>query len=241
MQKKLPNAHHPISDETVNLVEILNSICLMTNSTVIVYDYTKRTIVYAHLSGAVNYTPKYPDKPNVDLQLYLGEYGMKEIEKICYTKDSFMKRLSNDEKQKMVVYGHLNITNDKSIIKDLCISFLGNTIAFTQDEDLRYELFKITITTSEETELKIFNGVTGGCWRHSALSNRWLKMPILQFSAFEKQVMSLSIVGMSSKQIAAKINRPEISVKKAKSRIMQAVNATNMTEASFILSHLKFL
>lgn len=92
MQKKLPNAHHPISDETVNLVEILNSICLMTNSTVIVYDYTKRTIVYAHLSGAVNYTPKYPDKPNVDLQLYLGEYGMKEIEKICYTKDSFMKR-----------------------------------------------------------------------------------------------------------------------------------------------------
>ena len=241
MQKKLPNAHHPISDETVNLVEILNSICLMTNSTVIVYDYTKRTIVYAHLSGAVNYTPKYPDKPNVDLQLYLGEYGMKEIEKICYTKDSFMKRLSNDEKQKMVVYGHLNITNDKSIIKDLCISFLGNTIAFTQDEDLRYELFKITITTSEETELKIFNGVTGECWRHSALSNRWLKMPILQFSAFEKQVMSLSIVGMSSKQIAAKINRPEISVKKAKSRITQAVNATNMTEASFILSHLKFL
>lgn len=241
MQKKLPNAHHPISDETVNLVEILNSICLMTNSTVIVYDYTKRTIVYAHLSGAVNYTPKYPDKPNVDLQLYLGEYGMKEIEKICYTKDSFMKRLSNDEKQKMVVYGHLNITNDKSIIKDLCISFLGNTIAFTQDEDLRYELFKITITTSEETELKIFNGVTGECWRHSALSNRWLKMPILQFSAFEKQVMFLSIIGMSSKQIAAKINRPEISVKKAKSRIMQAVNATNMTEASFILSHLKFL
>lgn len=241
MQKKLPNAHHPISDETVNLVEILNSICLMTNSTVIVYDYTKRTIVYAHLSGAVNYTPKYPDKPNVDLQLYLGEYGMKEIEKICYTKDSFMKRLSNDEKQKMVVYGHLNITNDKSIIKDLYISFLGNTIAFTQDEDLRYELFKITITTSEETELKIFNGVTGECWRHSALSNRWLKMPILQFSAFEKQVMSLSIIGMSSKQKAAKINRPEISVKKAKSRIMQAVNATNMTEASFILSHLKFL
>lgn len=241
MQKKPLNAHHQISDETVNLVEILNSICLMTNSTVIVYDYTKRTIVYAHLSGAVNYTPKYPDKPNVDLQLYLGEYGMKEIEKICYTKDSFMKRLSNDEKQKMVVYGHLNITNDKSIIKDLCISFLGNTIAFTQDEDLRYELFKITITTSEETELKIFNGVTGECWRHSALSNRWLKMPILQFSAFEKQVMSLSIIGMSSKQIAAKINRPEISVKKAKSRIMQAVNATNMTEASFFLSHLKFL
>lgn len=66
-------------------------------------------------------------------------------------------------------------------------------------------------------------------------------MPILKFSEFEKQVISLSIIGMSSKQIAAKINRPEISIKKAKSRIMQAVNATNMTEASFILSHLKFL
>lgn len=84
MQKKLLNAHHQISDETVNLVEILNSICLMTNSTVIVYDYTKRTIVYAHLSGAVNYTPKYPDKPNVDLQLYLRVWDERDRKNMLY-------------------------------------------------------------------------------------------------------------------------------------------------------------
>lgn len=241
MINKIKQACQQISNETVNLVEFLNSISFMTNGSVIVYDYTEKTIVYAHLSGAINYIPQYPDNPNVDLQLYLGEEGMKEIEKTCYYKDDFMKRLSDDEKQKMVVYGSTNITNDKSIIKDLCISYLGSTIAFTQNGNLRYELFKTFASTSENKELKIFNGVTGECWRHSALSNRWLKMPILQFSAFEKQVISLSIIGMSSNQIAAKINRPEISVKKAKSRIMQAVNATNMTEASFILSHLKFL
>ena len=101
MINKIKQACQQISNETVNLVEFLNSISFMTNGSVIVYDYTEKTIVYAHLSGAINYIPQYPDNPNVDLQLYLGEEGMKEIEKTCYYKDDFMKRLSDDEKQKI--------------------------------------------------------------------------------------------------------------------------------------------
>lgn len=171
----------------------------------------------------------------------LGDEGMDHLHRSCFHKNNFMKQLNDEDKRKMVVYGSLHISSEKAIVGGLDISFQGNTIKFTKEGDIHYELFKLYICNCDKKELKIFNGVTGECWQHSTLSNRWLKMRILKFSEFEKQVISLSIIGMSSKQIAAKINRPEISVKKAKSRIMQAVNATNMTEASFILSHLKFL
>lgn len=230
-----------LSDETVNLIDVCNSISLLTNCSTILYDFLNHNIEYVNISNAVNLKIKNMAQSKYECLSMLGDEGMDRLHKSCLYKNNFMKQLSDEDKRKMVVYGSLHISSEKDIVSGLDISFQGNTIKFTKEGDIHYEFFKLYICNCDKKELKIFNGVTGECWQHSTLSNRWLKMPILKFSEFEKQVISLSIIGMSSKQIAAKINRPEISVNGAKSRIMQAVNATNMTEASFILSHLKFL
>lgn len=230
-----------LSDETVNLIDVCNSISLLTNCSTILYDFLNHNIEYVNISNAVNLKIKNMAQSKYECLNLLGDEGMDHLHRSCFHKNNFMKQLNDEDKRKMVVYGSLHISSEKAIVGGLDISFQGNTIKFTKEGDIHYEFFKLYTCNCDKKELKIFNGVTGECWQHSALSNRWMKMPILQFSAFEKQVISLSIIGMSSKQIAAKINRPEISVKNPKSRIMQAVNATNMTEASFILSHLKFL
>ena len=232
----------PICDESVRLIDIVNSFSMLTNSSLIIYDYTINSIVYVNLSPAVNFKITNRNQPEEEFLNHIGKQGFSFIKKVCETKNQFLSHIKNNERSNWVIFGKGKIDNPNNcIFKDLVISFSGSTIAFTPEGNIRYELFKTFISSRNDTELTIFNSTTGERIKKDNLSGKWINIPILKFSDIEKSVLSLSISGFSSKQIAEKIFLSEITIKKAKSKIMHTMDSSTMTEAIFKLSHYRFL
>ena len=229
----------PFCEEVIKLLDIVNSFSLFTNSSIFIYDYIKNSIIYANLSGAINFKIENKTQPEVELQNHIGQEELQFLKKICDTKLQFFKRINIVDRSNWVISG--KIINNNRNIKELDVSLLGSTIAFTPDGNIRYELFKTYIVSGKDAAITMYNGKTGERWEMLSDTGKWLKMQILKFSELEKQVISLSIAGFSSKQIAEITNHSEICIKKSKSRIMQSVNASTMTEAIFKLSHYKFM
>lgn len=230
----------PICDESVRLIDIVNSFSMFTNSSLIIYDYTINSPVYVNLSPAVNFKISNRNQQEREFLNHVEKQGLSFIKKVCETKNQFLSHIKDNERSNWVISGTIDNPNN-CIIKDLVISFSGSTIAFTPEGNIRYELFKTFISSKNNTELTIFNSKTGERLKKNSLSGKWINMPILKFSDIEKQVLSLSIAGFSSKQIAEKIFLSEIAIKKVKSKIMHTMNSSTMTEAIFKLSHYRFL
>lgn len=230
-----------IHNELINITDIVNSFSLLTNCSITIYNYTNNCIVYANISNAVNYNINNPNQPILDLNDNLGKEGIEKIREVCDYKNSFLKKLNDADKAHMVVSGYHHLKNENSIIKNMYYSFLGTTLTYTKEGNIHYELFKTYFSTNKSDELTIFNGRSGERWKLNPISKKWVKIPTLQFSDLEKDIISLSITGFTSQQIAEIIHRSEIAIKKAKSKIMHSVNASTMTEAAFILSNYKFL
>lgn len=226
---------------TTSLTDIVNSFSLLTNCSITIYNFTDNRIVYANISNAVNYNISNPNQPISDLNVNLGKEGIEKIREVCDYKNSFLKKLNDADKANMVVSGYHHLKNENSIIKNMYYSFLGTTLTYTKEGNIHYELFKTYFSTNKSDELTIFNGRSGERWKLNPISKKWVKIPTLQFSDLEKDIISLSITGFTSQQIAETIHRSEIAIKKAKSKIMHSVNASTMTEAAFILSNYKFL
>lgn len=230
-----------IHHELISIIDVTNSFSLLTNCSITIYNYTDNCIVYANMSNAVNFNINNQDQPILDLNDSLGEEGICKIREVCDYKNSFLKKLNDADKKNMVISGYHHLKDENSIIKNMFYSFLGTTLTYTKEGNIHYELFKTYFSTNKSDELAIFNGHSGERWKLNPVSKRWVKTPKLQFTKLEKEIISLSICGFTSQQIAETIHRSEIAIKKAKSRIIHAVNASTMTEAAFILSNYKFL
>ncbi len=226
-------------NEKISLIEAVKAYSMLTNCTVLLYDCLYQKLSFANVSNAAIESHQTLD----GLQEHLGD-GMQQLKRVCQQKIRFLRRIEDVSKRKMVLSGSLHISAYNPAINrvdEVCAYFLGVPLAFTSSGDLHYELFKIFFGRGVDRDVEIFNGETGERWRRSPVQNKWVKMPRLVFSDLEKQVISLSVIGLSAKEIAERVYKSEVAVKKAKARIMEAVGASTMTEAAFLLSHYKFL
>lgn len=242
MEEKLNNqilhTQPPFSEKYVNLVDILKSISMLTNCTVVLYDCVNDDIVFANLSNIV-LDSQISEFSNLNLQTKLGKQGMNKMKEICQYKRDFFKNIDDSEKRNFVISGDFDI-DDELFGGNFGVSFLGVSVSFTECGNVHYELFKAYTSKKGNQRLEIFNQKNGDRWSYNHLLKRWIGKGALSLSSLEKQVISLSITGQTAKQISEKLGRPEVTIKKAKSRVMQAVNASSMTEAILLLSNYKF-
>lgn len=229
-----------VRDDNVNIFQIIHSLSLLTNCTIALYDFQKQCIVFANVSHAAHFCTTGGCDSHIELQNQLGEKVMAQIKEVCERKNDFLKSIKSQDRPHIVVSGKLDLSESGPISYGLPVSFMGVSVAFTNEGDIKYELFKTHIGGEGRKEIEIYNGLSGERWCYNLIANRWMKLPALELSDMEKQIVSMSIMGMSSQQIAEMIHKSEITVKKAKSHIMQAVNASTMTEAAFLLAHRKF-
>lgn len=241
-QSYLPSdACNPFCGNLANFIGIIDAFSMLTNSSLVVYDFLDNKIIHAVLGKSIASDIRSTSGQGLDYSRYFGKDRLEQMKKVCMCKNNFLKRFTGAEKKQIVILGNVHIVSKETVIDDFFVSFMGVSIGFTQNGALRYELFRTHLCGGKEESLKALNGATGERWQCASLSKRWIKMPALQFSKLEKQVISLSEIGLSAKEIAERVCRSEVTVKKAKSRIMQAVGASTMTEAAFMLSHYRFV
>ncbi len=228
-----------VCEECINLIDAVKAYSMLTNCTVLLYDCLNQSICFANISNVAIES----HKTLKGLQDHLGD-SLLLLKNVFQQKACFLRQVSDADKGKMVIsgslYGHSYCPAINRVGR-ACFYFLGVPVSFTSSGDLHYELVKIYFGRGNDRELEIYNGETGERWRQSPVLNKWTKMASLSFSDLEKQVISLSIIDLSAKEIAERVCRSEVTVKKARARIMQAVGASTMTEAAFMLSHYRFI
>ena len=79
-----------LSDETVNLIDVCNSISLLTNCSTILYDFLNHNIEYVNISNAVNLKIKNMAQSKYECLNLLGDEGMDHLHRSCFHNNNFI-------------------------------------------------------------------------------------------------------------------------------------------------------
>ncbi len=213
-----------------------------TYQSVYIIDYFRKNFLYVSPNPLFLCGMSAEEVKKQGYQFYINHVPEDEVDMLLEINRagfSFINEIPASEKDKYTISYDFHLVNG---LERILINHKLTALACQPDGSVWLGLAVVSLSTHSEA-----GHITMQCrdkseyWEYNRLSHHWEKHTALILNDTEKEILTLSIQGLTINAIAERIHRAVDSVKSARRRLFEKLEVSNISEAISYATNYKLL